>query len=86
LTPGGEPFEGLGAEVSFIMRLAVPGDLEPLVKMLGILFTQEEEFHAQAPNQRRGLQALLSDPHSRMPRTAGRRSRSLVAEVEGRIV
>lgn len=57
------------------MRLAVPGDLEPLVTMLGILFTQEE-FHAEAPNQRRGLQALLSDPHSRV----------FVAEVEGRVV
>lgn len=41
---------------------AQPADLEQLVELLGILFTQEHELSPDAEKQRRGLARILEDP------------------------
>jgi hypothetical protein len=62
--------------VSFIMGLGRAGRPRAARHDAWDSVRQDEEFHTGAPNQFRGLQALLSDPHSRV----------FVAEVEGRVV
>jgi GNAT superfamily N-acetyltransferase len=52
-------------------------DLEQLVELLGILFTQEAELSPDPQKQRRALQIILADPS---------RARIYVAREAGRIV
>lgn len=43
------------------VRPATPGDLDALVRLVGVLFSLEADFSPDAGRQRRGLAALLAD-------------------------
>ncbi len=43
-------------------RLAQPADLDAMVALLALLFTQEAEFEPDAARQRAGLALLLAEP------------------------
>jgi ribosomal protein S18 acetylase RimI-like enzyme len=58
------------------VRAARPDDLEPMVDLLRLLFTIEEDFNFDAARQRQGLALLLREA----------RACVLVAETEGRVV
>lgn len=59
------------------VRGATELDLDPLARLLELLFALEPDFRADRARQRRGLALLLADPS---------RSRVLVAERRGSIV
>lgn len=44
------------------IRLATSEDLPALVDLLGILFTQEDDFHPDAAKQERALRMILESP------------------------
>lgn len=58
------------------IRQATAADLDALVRLLGVLFSIETDFRADAVRQRRGLAMLLGDP----------RATVAVAEARGRVV
>ena len=58
------------------VRAARLDDLEPMVDLLRLLFTIEEDFNVDATRQRQGLALLLREA----------RACVLVAEAEGRVV
>ena len=58
------------------VRAARLDDLEPMVDLLRLLFTIEEDFNVDATKQRQGLALLLREA----------RACVLVAEAEGRVV
>jgi GNAT superfamily N-acetyltransferase len=60
-----------------VVRPAVRADLEALVRLLGVLFSIEADFHPDPGRQRRGLARLLEDPA---------RCLVLVAEEAGAVV
>lgn len=45
-----------------MIDLARPADLDALVALLGVLFTQESEMQPDAASQRAGLAAILANP------------------------
>jgi GNAT superfamily N-acetyltransferase len=59
------------------IRPATPGDLDALVRLLGVLFTLEADFRPDPKAQRRGLLRMLEDRERRLV---------LVAEVLGALV
>jgi GNAT superfamily N-acetyltransferase len=59
------------------VRRAVPGDLEEMVGLLGVLFSLEADFRPDPARQRRGLLRMLEDAERRLV---------LVAVAEGRVV
>lgn len=60
-----------------IIRGAREGDLEALVRLLGVLFRIESDFRPDPRRQRRGLRLMLADPDRRAV---------LVAERDGAVV
>jgi GNAT superfamily N-acetyltransferase len=59
------------------IRLATPADLEPMVRLLGLLFSQEPDFRPDPHRQRRGLARMLAEPERRLV---------VVAETGGEVV
>jgi GNAT superfamily N-acetyltransferase len=62
--------------VEAAVREARPGDLDDLVRLLGLLFSIEADFRPDPARQRRGLALMLADPGQRAV---------LVAERAGRV-
>ncbi len=58
------------------VRPAVPGDIAVLTTLLELLFAVEEDFHADAARQRRGLELMMNNPACCI----------LVAEDEGEVI
>jgi GNAT superfamily N-acetyltransferase len=56
----------------FSVRAATPADLEPLVRLLGVLFSIEADFRPDPARQRRGLVRMLEDPDRRLVLVAER--------------
>ena len=59
------------------LSTATKKDLPALVDLLGVLFAQEADFVPDAAKQRRGLEAIVTDP---------RIGRIYVAREEGRVI
>jgi GNAT superfamily N-acetyltransferase len=55
-----------------VVREATPADLEPMVRLLGVLFALEADFSPSPERQRRGLSRLLADPARRCALLAAR--------------
>jgi GNAT superfamily N-acetyltransferase len=60
-----------------VIRAANAGDLDALVRLLGLLFTIEADFRPDPRRQRQGLKLMLQEPERRVV---------LVAEREGRVI
>jgi GNAT superfamily N-acetyltransferase len=67
------------------VRLAAPGDLDDLTRLLGLLFALEADFAPDAARQRRGLGAMLSDPAHRGVFVA-ERDGAVVGMITGQVV
>ncbi len=52
-------------KTEYIIRKAVPGDIESLIGLLKILFEIETDFKFDESKQRRGLQLMLEAPDQR---------------------
>ncbi|MGB8929922.1 MAG: GNAT family N-acetyltransferase [Anaeromyxobacteraceae bacterium] len=55
------------------IRTATPADLDPLVHLLGVLFSIEADFRPDPRRQRRGLARMLEEPERRAVLVAERR-------------
>jgi GNAT superfamily N-acetyltransferase len=67
------------------VRPAAPGDLDDLVRLLGLLFALEADFEPDAARQRRGLAAMLADPARRTVLVA-ERGGAVVGMVTGQLL
>jgi GNAT superfamily N-acetyltransferase len=63
--------------MSIVVRVATPADLDPLVRLLGCLFSIEADFRPDPVRQRRGLEQMLEAPEQRCVLVAERGGKAI---------